>query len=241
MALPRTIQTTSLPIFQRLEGVLAEGYFERLAREQGWEVAKATPAEDRLGWDFRIFAGELSFKVDVKCMKKIDRKDSFGQDKYAWIELSRGEETPGWLYKSQADLFAFETSREFMLVKKADLITLVNKLVDRAVVVTDKTKAVNKIFQRKKLQGKGWEDLTLIECRKIREVALECWEKPELMRDVDQQRCEHVFSSENSLHREALEAIEFRSPRLRAKKEDEIRGTIETFKYCPRCAKRIIG
>jgi hypothetical protein len=234
----RAIPTASVPIFQRLEGVLAEAYFERLAQERGLHVVHSTPAEDRLGWDFSVAAAaapQFPTKIDVKCMKKISRSDSFGQDKYAWIELSRGDNLPGWLYKSQADVFAFETSKDFILVRKSNLVKLVDKLVDKTRIVKNKQEAINSIYQRKKLNGPGYEDLTLIETRKLYEVASEVWNKTNLMMTIDQQQCDHISSSENSIHKEAIRSINFKSPRLREQREAEIRQSIENFKYCPRC------
>jgi hypothetical protein len=220
--------------------VLAEAYFEHLAQDRGWTISHATAAEDRTGWDFLIARGDQQLKVDVKSMKRISRSDSFGQDRYIWIELSKGENSPGWIYKSAADVFAFETSEDFILVRKQDLVELVERVVDKSLVTVDRGEAVNKVYQRKKLHGPGVESLTLVESKAVRKIAAECWDKTDRMKGVDQQQCDHVTTSESSLHQEAIRSIKFKSPRLRAQRESEIKQTIEEYKYCPRCSAKLI-
>jgi hypothetical protein len=173
-------------------------------------------------------------------MKKINRKDAVSQDKYFWIELAKSETNLGWLYKSQADAIAFETTDDFIIIKKQDLIELVDTTVDKSAIVSSQKDALNKVYKRKKLHGPGLEDLTLIESRKVRDRALECWDKTELMKPINQLECKHVISSENSLHQEAIRSINFHSARLRQQKENEIRRSIQQYNYCPLCAIKIL-
>jgi hypothetical protein len=237
------ISTTSIPIFQRSEGVLAEAIFERLAEINGWIIVKSTPAEDRMGWDFciskKLDQGQVTFKVDVKSIKKISRSDQSFQDKYTWIELSKGKDSPGWLYRQATDVFAFETIDEFILVKRPDLQKLVDRNVDRMAIVTDKEQAVGKVFERKKFKGFDVEQLTLVDVKKIRTIAFEVWTKTPRMVYSNPVKCNHITSSESELHRKALESINFKSERLREKCEAEIRMSIIQFKYCPQCGSRL--
>lgn len=238
------ISTTSIPIFQRPEGVVAEACFARLAEANGWTIAKSTPAEDRMGWDFSISKfedrDEIRLKVDVKSIKKINRTDTSFQDKYTWIELSKGSGHQGWLYREATDVFAFETIDEFVLVKRSDLQKFIERTVNRESIVTDKDQALGKVFRRKKYNGSDVEELTLVELRKLKSIAMEIWTKSLRMIYTDPTKCSHMTSSETILHQRALEKIECKSERLRGKREAEIKNLIVPFNYCPKCGERLI-
>jgi len=241
----RTAITEPLLCFQRIEGVLAEKYFETLARERGWSLSHSTPAEDRAEkWDYQINKDGESYKVDVKSIKKVSRQDLAAQDDFLWVEVHKKvteqEKTPGWLYTSIADVVAFECSEEFILVDRQDLASLVNKKTDMTSRVNSPEQAVNKLYYRKKIHSSGHEALTLIDTAAVRKIALESWEKKELMKPTAPPHCNHITSSESELHKEAVRSITFKSLRLREKREREINSSIIQFQYCPLCSAKLL-
>lgn len=242
----RTAITAPLLCFQRIEGVLAEKYFETLASNRGWTITHSTAAEDRAEkWDYQITKGELSYKVDVKSIKKVSRKDLTPQDELLWVEVHKKvtdqEITPGWLYMSIADIIAFECFNDFILVDRKQLAELVDKKTDMTSKVTSPERAVNKLYYRKRINNNpGHEALTLIEAAAVRKIAVECWEKSELMKPLAPPQCAHVTSSESEFHKEALRSIGFKSSRLREKRESEIKSSIIQFQYCPLCSAKLL-
>lgn len=94
------------------EGKKVEQQFAQLFNR----VAYANEQQDMYDhWDV-----ELQTRVDVKGMRKIRRTDDAPTEDYQWIELKNVTGKPGWLF-GQADLFAFETARLWVLVDKQRL------------------------------------------------------------------------------------------------------------------------
>jgi hypothetical protein len=56
---------------------------------------------------------ELRLTVEVKQIKKIQGQENH---LYHWLEIS-SKGKPGWLYKAEVDLYAFETPHSFLLVE----------------------------------------------------------------------------------------------------------------------------
>jgi hypothetical protein len=232
----KAVQTHPLPCFQTLEGSLAEAYFEKIASDRDWKIEHSSPADDRRGWDFVMRKGEEEYKVDVKCMKRIRRTDRMGQDRFIWLELTRGS-AQGWIYREATDLFAFEVEDEFIIVPGAALRELVEKECDRESVAEVPTPG--KVYKRKR-SGGDYDSLTLLPRDSLKKIAWNCWEKGDLMHIVDQERCDHVTSSETVLHREALEKVEYHSERLRKRRRVEIEATIQRYSFCPKCGGKLI-
>jgi len=85
-------------------------------------------------WDLSI-----SFKIDVKGLKKISRSDNSTNEHYHFVELKNVQGNLGWLY-GEADYFAFETDEYWVVVKKEDLQNLVKDKVSKTIVnSTDKS------------------------------------------------------------------------------------------------------
>lgn len=96
-------------------GDRAEVFFKQLAASRGWKLEEAS--EDcniNEHWDFLMAKGDESYLVDIKGMKRLRRSDPFTQDEWIWVELHGVRPYDnGWLYNG-----------------KADLITLIEQLID---------------------------------------------------------------------------------------------------------------
>jgi hypothetical protein len=91
-------------------GQEAEAVFAGLAAQKGWRVTAASNyANVNDHWDVLIEKGSERYRVDVKGMKRVNRRDSDAQDEWIWIELHGvREHDRGWLYDGKAELVAFE-------------------------------------------------------------------------------------------------------------------------------------
>jgi hypothetical protein len=106
-------------------------------------------------------------------MKRIKRSDEFVQDEWCWVELHGVRKNDkGWLY-GKAKVIAFETDKDFILVKRTDLIKLVNKYVNSDILVNSAEEAKYKVYQRR---GRA-DKITLIETAKLKEIKHVIWSK----------------------------------------------------------------
>ena len=156
-------------------GLRAQDKFEKILKREGFSVKHATSEEDmNEHWDLKALKEGKEFRIEVKAMKKISRQDKEPQDKWHWIELHGVRKNDeGWLYGGKADFIAFETKSSFLLVKRKDLVDLVDKTVNKNEFVDSPYKAKYKVYQRKNRPDK----LTLIETSKLRGIAVKEYEK----------------------------------------------------------------
>ncbi|MFQ5751106.1 MAG: hypothetical protein ACE5HI_03850 [bacterium] len=156
-------------------GEKAEQIFARIAHKKGWRVSRSLKEGNiHEHWDFLIKKDEQEFKVDVKALKRLNRRDTHVQDKWLWVELHGvREHDRGWLYNGKADLIAFETNVSFIIVKRTDLIDLVNNLVDSENMVIHPEEARYKIYSRNNRADK----ITLIEKEKLKSIKYVEWSK----------------------------------------------------------------
>lgn len=156
-------------------GEQAEALFVTLAKKLGWKVSSSSKDENiDEHWDFLIEKESLAFKVEVKSRKRISRRDDDGiQSDLTWVELHgvRPKDS-GWLF-GKADLIAFEKERSFILVKKTDLLAVVNKKVNLVAKVIEPRDAVYKIYKRKERKDK----LTLLPMNDIEGIKFDEWQK----------------------------------------------------------------
>ena len=76
----------------------------------------SSPTEDQLEhWDV---------KFDVKGLKKVKRSDSETNEHIHWVEIRGITGMPGWAY-GEADFFAFELTKYWVVVAKQDLQDLI--------------------------------------------------------------------------------------------------------------------
>lgn len=132
-------------------GQKAEDQFARLALKQGFTIVAST----RRGnidehFDYVMERDGKSFKVDVKSLKRLTRRDGGTQSAYVWIELHGVRvDDQGWLYAGRADLIAFELAKSFRIVDRLELIALVESLVDFNAKVSSPKDALYKVYSRK--------------------------------------------------------------------------------------------
>jgi len=127
-------------------GERAEALFATLAKKLGWKVSAAAKGENiDEHWDFRIEKEGLDYRVEVKSRKRVSREDRGTQAALTWVELHGVRpKDAGWLF-GKADLIAFEKENSFLLVRKADLLAVVNKKVNLVAKVSEPRDAVYKI------------------------------------------------------------------------------------------------
>ncbi len=156
-------------------GQRAETVFARIAAEKGWKVTAASSyANVHDHWDLLIEKGAERYRVDVKGMKRLSRLDSHVQDEWMWIELHGVRENDrGWLYGGKAELIAFEKKDALVVVKRDDLIELVEQLVDLNTTVHLAKAARYKVYSR---PGRP-DRITLIETEKLKAIAWDEWPK----------------------------------------------------------------
>lgn len=155
-------------------GEQAENLFVILAKKSGWKVSPSSKDQNiDEHWDFLVEKEGLEFKVEVKGRKRIRRDDDDTQSDFTWVELHGVRpKDAGWLF-GKADLIAFEKEEAFILVKKADLLALVNKKVNLVAKVNHPKDAVYKIYSRRGRKDK----LTLLPMDDIRSIQFDEWMK----------------------------------------------------------------
>lgn len=156
-------------------GDSSESLFKKSAISKGWNVFDPTERQNiDQHWDLRIEKGNEKYLIDVKALKKISRHDSSTQDSWIWIELHGVRESnAGWLFAGKADLIAFEKMNSFIIVKRWDLINLVQQLVDFGSLVSSSGSAQYKVYQRAGRPDK----ITLIESKHLNLIKWDEWQK----------------------------------------------------------------
>lgn len=77
-------------------------------------------------WDVEV----QGIKIDVKAMKRINRRDDSPTNLFNFIEIKNVRGNLGWAY-GNADAFAFETEKKWIIVLKKDLHKLISEKVQR--------------------------------------------------------------------------------------------------------------
>ena len=151
----------------------AENLFIVLAVRLGWKVS-ASSSEENIHdhWDYLIEKEALSYKVEVKSKKRIQRGEDRSQHDFVWVELQNVRGETGWLF-GKADLIAFEKEKTFLIVKKPDLLKTVNKKVNLVEKVKSPKDALYKIYKREGRKDK----LTLLPMKDIEDIKFMEWKK----------------------------------------------------------------
>jgi hypothetical protein len=152
----------------------AESLFARSAVKHGWIVEPAPEDSNKNEhFDYIMIKDDRSLNVEVKSLKRMRRKDSEVQDEHIWIELHGvRKDDQGWLY-GKADLIAFELKTSFRIVRRTDLLDLVEKLVDFNTKVEKSSQALYKLYSR---SGRS-DSLTIIKANDLLKITSLEWTK----------------------------------------------------------------
>jgi hypothetical protein len=149
------------PAWER--GQQVERDFERLLVQRDPHFKRANQQQQFAHIDFLTSFGT----IDVKAKKRLSRAGSI-HDEIIWCELKNVQGKAGWLTGSP-DIIAFERDKCFVLVKRADLLELVDNLCDLSNMVQHSKQALYKGYTRKGrndlLTVIKMTDLTLINYR----------------------------------------------------------------------------
>ena len=118
-----------------------ERLFRHIMAKKCLNVSKASK-EDDMFKHFDVICDGV--KYEVKGDKKMSMGDDFFTDLY-WVELVNVNGDPGWI-KGDADFIAFKHKDEFLIVDRAELEALAEKLVKDKTIY--RTKGYCKIYQR---------------------------------------------------------------------------------------------
>lgn len=128
-------------------GGKAEDNFRITMANRGHEV---TPTEKELQIKHVDFILDKKTKVEVKSSKRIARGDSGSNDQFIWVEISNVSSSQGkngWLY-GYADIIAFENQDSFIIVRRVDLVALVETICDLKTFVKKPAEAFHKSYRR---------------------------------------------------------------------------------------------
>jgi hypothetical protein len=155
-------------------GQKAESLFAKSAIKHGWVIEPAPEDSNKNEhFDYMMSKEGRSLNVEVKSLKRMGRRDSDVQDEHIWIELHGvRKEDQGWLY-GKADLIAFELKNSFRIVRRTDLLDLVEKLVDFNATVEKSTEALYKLYSR---PGRS-DSLTIIKANDLLKITSLEWTK----------------------------------------------------------------
>ena len=155
-------------------GERAEHLFIIATVRLGWKVSASSKDENiDEHWDYLIEKDGMAYKVEVKSRKRISRKEEALRTDLTWVEIHGVRpKDAGWLF-GRADLIAFEKEKSFLLVKRRDLLALVNKKVNLVAKVQDPKDALYKIYSRPGRKDK----LTLLPTRDIEGIKFIEWNK----------------------------------------------------------------
>jgi hypothetical protein len=126
---------------------MAEEIFEKLAIQKNLKVIKATKKQQISHIDFiLVHSSGAKYMIDVKARKKSARNNGIISDDLIWIEFKNVAGLKGWLYGA-ADYIAFEREDDFVIVSRANLVLLCERIVSKSKVTNPKD-ALYKIYTR---------------------------------------------------------------------------------------------
>lgn len=156
-------------------GRKSEDVFVRTAKFFGWSVQVASE-ENNINdhFDYEISKENEFYKVEVNSVKRVSQSDKELQENLIWIELHGVRPNDrGWLF-GKADLIAFELFKSFRIVKRVELVSMVNKIVDFKAKAIKPHEALYKVYSRP-----GRIDLlTLIQADRLENITWAEWVKP---------------------------------------------------------------
>tara|TARA_R100001244_G_scaffold52218_2_gene45325 strand:+ start:1301 stop:1780 length:480 start_codon:yes stop_codon:yes gene_type:complete len=115
------------------QGLKSELKFASFCNEKGLDVRRSRESMDITSHvDFMV-----SFLVDIKGMKRIERTNNTLQDTWMWLELKNVMGDPGWVYGLETEMIAFEVKEGWLMVVPAALQKLIKDKVDFTQSVND--------------------------------------------------------------------------------------------------------
>jgi hypothetical protein len=153
------------------DGKVSEDRFCRIISSYGKKISEATKKqniEDHI--DFFIGGSDDSVvSVDVKGPKGKDRNDPNKRVKpinesWTWVEYKNVIGNPGWLY-GKADYIAFEVLEGFLVVKRLNLLSYCDSVIDKSNHVVNSWDAKYKIYTRTKYDK--FDEISYIDVSKI--------------------------------------------------------------------------
>jgi hypothetical protein len=109
------------------QGDTVEKYFEKICEKNNIKTVEATKYQNIYEHiDYFMTIEDKIYSVDVKDERKKHRYDSDTAEKVIWLEIKNVNGNVGWLY-GKADLIAFKHIDDFILVKRVDLIILLEE------------------------------------------------------------------------------------------------------------------
>ena len=123
------------------DGKIKENEFINLVIKPNQKIILPTKEQDiNEHWDVSI----NDIKFDIKALKKVKRSDADTNQEIHWVEIENVHGKKGWLYGS-ADYIAFETNKSWLIVKRENLVKLVDK--NLKVVITSEPE-IYKMYSR---------------------------------------------------------------------------------------------
>lgn len=157
----------------QISGQNAEDVFEKLAKNKGLIIKKATLKQQYSHIDFLITnKDKKTYFIDIKARKKINRSSENFSDDLVWIEFKNVAGNEGWLYGA-ADFISFERENDFVIVPRKNLILICEKIVTRN-IVNKSSEALYNRYTRKDRK----DELSLIKMQDILNgTKVQIWQK----------------------------------------------------------------
>jgi hypothetical protein len=154
-------------------GETAEDSFYKVLIKKG-EVRRASVGENKKHIDFFLIVNGSEIKYDVKARKKINRGDLETTDSLIWLEILNVSGNDGWVRaKSGADFIAFEREKDFIILQRSLLMTLIELKCDLLKKVSNASQALYSAYTR---YGRN-DLLTIVKMSDLEAMEHEIWTK----------------------------------------------------------------
>ena len=156
-------------------GQYAEDLFQVEACKKKWTVIPATKEQNyKEHWDYLLRKPDLACYVEVKGMKRLNRKIS-QDDSLVCIEIQGNTGYPGWLYGKSTHI-AFLMKEGFVLVTRKKLVELIEKIVDVKIepIPSVPNKKLHVIYRR--VRYKHLDKIVYISKEELLSVEHKLWE-----------------------------------------------------------------
>lgn len=149
-----------------INGQKAEDIFENWLIKTNRKYRKATFSEQCKHIDFIIHSKKVNkeVKIDVKALKRINRKDNEQNSNYIWVEFKNVQGRNGWLYGDN-DYIAFQNNdNSFSLVETDKLANMCENKCNNGIT----TKSTDVLYKRYTRKGRK-DELSMIKFEDLKE------------------------------------------------------------------------